>query len=592
VLHNEWVIDRPPAGLAALVDRLEPLVGRRLAGQPWSPAAAERARRLRDHLAGHVRIRVRSLDAPLLVLLAGPTGAGKSTLFNTLAGHKASTTGVLRPTTRVAVVLVNPDDRAPLLDGTLAGVDRDRLRFIDDPTIPSGLALLDAPDLDSIEHANRALADRLVEAADLGVFVTTATRYADRVPWDVLARIRERGLPMVGVVNRMPPDPDDQRVVLDDVARLLDEAGFRDATVGNHEAPVELIGVAEGDHDPAREALNPATVASLIERIAALRADKEGRRDLAARALAGALAGLGPLVDKVADDCEHEAIDVAATQRIARTSFTRELAALREAVAGGGFLRQEALRQWQEYVGADQITRLFSRGIGRLRGLFSAVVRPTRAPVSEVRQATADDLTALARVHASEAARRTSNAWADIPPAARLLGSDSDTWTVSADFDQRLRNRVDQWVREIGEDIQARGPSRRALAWGASIGVNALGTGVMLATFIHTAGLTGTEIGVAAATAFLNHRLLSALFGEAAMAELVGRARHRLGELLTATFAEEEERFTSLLPSPEALTELAHELRGIADELRELPLGGAEEVRVRRRRRASARSAR
>jgi hypothetical protein len=592
VLHNERVIERPPPGLSALVDRLEPLVGRRLTGQPWSPAAAERARRLRDHLAGHVRIRVRSLDAPLLVLLAGPTGAGKSTLFNTLAGHKASATGVLRPTTRVAVVLVHPDDRAPLLDGTLAGVDRDRLRFIDDPAISSGLALLDAPDLDSIEHANRALADRLVEAADLGVFVTTATRYADRVPWDVLARIRERGLPMVAVVNRMPPDPDDQREVLDDVARLLDEAGFRDATAGNDEAPVELIGVVEGDHDPAREALNPSTVASLITRVATLRADKEGRRELAARALAGALAGLGPLVDKVADDCEHEAIDVAATQRIAKTAFTRELGALREAVAGGGFLRQEALRQWQAYVGADQITRLFSRGIGRLRGLFSAVVRPTRAPVSEVRQATADDLTALARVHASEAARRTATAWADIPAAARMLGSDVGAWTVSDDFDERLRARLDQWVREIGLDIQAHGPSRRALAWGASIGVNALGTGVMLATFIHTAGLTGTELGVAAATAFLNHRLLSALFGEAAMVELVGRARSRLGDMLAATFGEEEDRFTTLLPSPPALTKLAHELRTIADELRELPLGGAQELPIRRRRRSSTKQRR
>ena len=89
-----------------------------------------------------------------------------------------------------------------------------------------GLALVDAPDIDSVEHANRELADQLVEAADLCLFVTTATRYADRVPWLVLGRVRERGLPLVVVVNRLPPEADDRREVLDDVERLFTEAGL------------------------------------------------------------------------------------------------------------------------------------------------------------------------------------------------------------------------------------------------------------------------------------------------------------------------------------------------------------------------------
>ena len=86
--------------------------------------------------------------------------------------------------------------------------------------------MIDAPDIDSLEHANRALADRLVEAADLCVFVTTATRYADQVPWAVLARVQERGLPLLVVVNRMPPDADDRQEVLADVRRLLADAGL------------------------------------------------------------------------------------------------------------------------------------------------------------------------------------------------------------------------------------------------------------------------------------------------------------------------------------------------------------------------------
>ena len=49
-----------------------------------------------------------------------------------------------------------------------------------------GLALLDAPDIDSVVRANRELATQLLAAADLWLFVTTAARYADAVPWELL----------------------------------------------------------------------------------------------------------------------------------------------------------------------------------------------------------------------------------------------------------------------------------------------------------------------------------------------------------------------------------------------------------------------
>ena len=92
------------------------------------------------------------------------------------------------------------------------------------------------------------------------------------------------------------------------------------------------------------------------------------------------------------------------------------------------------------------------------------------------------------------------------------------------------------------------GGRKRTLARGASVGVNAAGVGVMLATFAHTGGLTGAELGLAAGTAVLNQRLLEAMFGEAALVEMVGRARRRLGEALAASWAEEQERYLRLVP--------------------------------------------
>ena len=566
-----------PSALRGLVDRLEALAERRLATRPRSEAALARATRLADHLAGHVRVRAASLDAPLLVVLVGPTGAGKSTVFNTIAGRAASETGVLRPTTRVAVVLLHPEDRPAIGEGTFARILPSQVRYVEDDSIEPGLVLVDAPDIDSVEHANRELTDRLVEAADLAIFVTTAIRYADRVPWAVLDRVRERGLPLQIIVNRMPPDSGDRVVVLDDVRRLLAEAGLDAVQVAggtdaaDRSASREVVAVAEGALDPAGDRLERAAIAPVLDEIARLRADRDARLELAARALTGSLTGLGESLDQIADDAEHEFIDVEALRRVADRSFETALDGLRHEVDRGTFLREEALNQWQSFVGADEMTRFFSQGIGRIRGAISAVLRPARAPVAEVRAATTEDLIAVARLQAAEATRRTATSWSETTTTGRALAERPELWIPSPDFEARLQGRLERWIEGITEEIQAHGRPKRMLARGAAVGVNAMGTGVMLATFIHTGGITGAELGVAAATAFLNQKVLAALFGEAAMAELVAHARQRLAEALSTTFDEERARYDELLPASGVLTDLASELRAAAVDVRALP---------------------
>jgi len=87
----------------------------------------------------------------------------------------------------------------------------------------------------------------------------------------------------------------------------------------------------------------------------------------------------------------------------------------------------------------------------------------------------------------------------------------------------------------------------------------------MLGVFVHTAGLTGTELGIAAGTALLNQKLLEAIFGEGAMAELIANARARLVDLLTTLFEAERKRFEALVPPPGNLRELATALRHAVD---------------------------
>jgi hypothetical protein len=558
------VTEAAPALLRDIVERLGGLAARRMATRPRTRDGLDRAIQLRDHVQTHLRVRIANLEAPLVVLILGPTGAGKSTLFNTLAGRAASQTGVLRPTTREAIVLVHPGDRAALVGGSLAGADADqRLRLVTDDSILQGVALVDAPDLDSIDHANRQTADHLVEAADLCIFVTTATRYADRVPWDVLGRVRQRGLPLVVVVNRMPPRDEDAAEVLADVTRLFAERDLRPVLDGTD----EVVAIAEGGVVQGTESLEPAAIAPIAARLDHLRTDRAARIALAARALEGSLGGLRSLIEAIADDCEREATDVESLRRTANHHFERELIALHTELGRAAFLREEALRQWQSFVGADQMTRYVSQGIGRVRGAIGQLIRPPAAPIAEVRTATTDDLVAVTRIHAAEAARRTATDWADEPAVKDAVEANPSLWAVSADFDDRVRRRLSAWIEGIADEIQATGRPKRLLARSASIGVNALGTGVMLGAFIHTGGLTGAEVGVAAATAFLNQKLLGALFGEAAMTELIASARRRLDQALAATLAEERARFEALVPEPAELVGLASDLRATTEDL-------------------------
>ena len=166
---------------------------------PDAPAAARVRTELLNQLDDYVLPRLRAIDAPLLAVVGGSTGAGKSTLVNSLLGHVVSRSGVLRPTTRSPVLVHHPRDGHWFEDErVLPGLaritgpleagegDQSAVRLVATESLEAGLALLDAPDIDSVVARNRDLATQLLAAADLWLFVTTAARYADAVPWACL----------------------------------------------------------------------------------------------------------------------------------------------------------------------------------------------------------------------------------------------------------------------------------------------------------------------------------------------------------------------------------------------------------------------
>ncbi len=200
-------------------------------------------------LDDYILPRYRSLDAPLLAVVGGSTGAGKSTLVNALVGHPVTRAGAIRPTTRQPILLHHPDDAAWFEDQRVLPepqpdprhrVDHSRCRpprpgpapdtgavtslvLAADPAVPPGIALLDAPDVDSVSDDNRRLAGQLLAAADLWVFVTTANRYADAVPWRLLLDAAARDIMVAVVLDRVPPAAEEE--VSADLPRHAEPAG-------------------------------------------------------------------------------------------------------------------------------------------------------------------------------------------------------------------------------------------------------------------------------------------------------------------------------------------------------------------------------
>ncbi|MEH6374596.1 dynamin family protein, partial [Streptomyces sp. KLMMK] len=218
--------------LSALRDRVD------AARFPLPLPGAARARRNRAELLAqlddYLVPRLCAPEAPLLAVVGGSTGAGKSTLVNSLMGRRVTEAGVLRPTTRTPVLICHPDDHhwfagqrvlpelrrvwVPAQDfTTLYDTDPEgrrgdeddaaeppSLRIETDRAMPPGLALVDAPDIDSLVERNRELAAELICAADIWVLVTTATRYADAVPWHLMRTAKEYDVTLVTVLDRVP----------------------------------------------------------------------------------------------------------------------------------------------------------------------------------------------------------------------------------------------------------------------------------------------------------------------------------------------------------------------------------------------------
>ncbi|WP_336706005.1 dynamin family protein [Oerskovia sp. USHLN155] len=500
-----------------------------------------------DQLDDYLLPRLRSRSAPLLVVVGGSTGAGKSTLVNSVLGERATVPGVLRPTTRSPVLVHHPLDArwfstdrilpglarvtGPADHGSAEGAQRS-VRLVASEVLPPGLALLDAPDVDSVVVENRELAAQLLGAADLWLFVTTAARYADAVPWDLLHEAATRRAQVALVLDRVDPGAE---AVGADLQRLASENGLGDA-------PIFVVPEAS-----LVDGLLPETAVGEISRwLTALGGDAGARSavidatrdgvvdDLVRRALR--LAG--------AVDVQHEADDHLRSSVDAAYDDARRT--VLAATSDGAMLRGEVLARWQDFVGTGEFFRAVEQKVGSVRDAIGGFFRGKGRQVPGVEEAISHGLESVVLDAAEEAAERTYRAWRADPAGAALLDG-LDLSRASASLRTRVAEEIRGWQSDVLALVGEQAAGRRGTARALSFGLNGLGVALMILVFASTGGITGAEIGIAGGTAVLAQKLLEAVFGDDAVRRLTRTAQDRLADRVAAVLDGEARRYTSQL---------------------------------------------
>jgi energy-coupling factor transporter ATP-binding protein EcfA2 len=602
---------------AALLDLRRPIVTVPLVLEVPGVAAARAERvKLLSQIDDYLLPRLRQSGAPILVALVGSTGAGKSTLMNTVVGKQVSATGIRRPTTNSPVLACHPDDMRWFAENVflptlprvrqqgLAMPGRDGLLVLaSSEGMPQGVAILDTPDIDSVVQAHHDFAHQFLDASDLWLFVTTARRYADAAVWEMLKDARDRGAALAVALSRVPPPAAAELSAHFDA--MLDANGLGD--VHRFVVPETIV----------KDAMLPAEVAEPVRVWLADTARRDDRRvAVLTQTMSGVLDTFRSRVPALADQVTEQLAQRRALGWAVEGAYTAGLTEIEQATSSGSLLQGEVLARWQDFAGTGDLLRTLQVKRGRAAKL-KKVQMPARGRA--LREALLASMESLVTAVAGRAAESAVVSWQSLPAGAGLLGEldvvagravggavGEEDFVASALADLGLaggagaasdrRNSatlarptaglaaaaaaaIGSWYAQVLELVRAENVTKRSIARVVSFDDESLALVLTIAVLAQPAAAapagpvsfaTGSPVAAAdpdpdaaaredATTAPL--RLLTSLFGAGLLRDMGSRVRQELRERVRVLFQAEEMRFFDVLdsagmPDETAATEL------------------------------------
>ncbi|MQA97977.1 MAG: hypothetical protein GEV11_26445 [Streptosporangiales bacterium] len=509
---------------------------------PRAEEAVTARQELLDTLDDYVLPRVRRGNAPLLIAVAGSTGAGKSTMVNTLVGAQVTTTGVRRPTTNSPVLACHPGDIdwfaedkfLPSLPRVrqqgLAMPGKDGLLVLAaDERIPQGVALLDTPDIDSVVESHHEFACKFLDAADLWLFVTTASRYADARVWEFLQLARERDTAMAVVLSRVREEGREELV--EHFGTMLDANGLEEA---------ERFVILETDKIESGRFAHEivADIAGYVERLGE---DDELRGEAVRRTFVGVLDSFRIRLPELAKHVEEQVATRGDLADQVTAAYDAALAEIDESTRNGSLLRGEVLARWQDLAGSGELMRALPAT--RKRGLRRMAGDPrTPAKLKALEAAMRDSLEKLVIAAADRAAEDVLARWRDrVGDGLRV--EDPGLASATPELGRHAGRSISAWQDHVVELVASEGVTKRSVARLVSFDEESLA----LVFVVGLLGFGAGDVDVASGNSAVPQRLLKALFGAESLRHVGAKARADLRGRIAALFDEEAARFTQVL---------------------------------------------
>jgi energy-coupling factor transporter ATP-binding protein EcfA2 len=548
---------------------------------PGVDEARGERRKLLSQIDDYLLPRLRQSGAPILVALVGSTGAGKSTLMNSLVGAQVSNTGTRRPTTNSPVLACHPSDARWFAENVflptlprvrqqgLAMPGRDGLLVLaENEGMPPGVALLDTPDIDSVVQAHREFAHQFLDASDLWLFMTSASRYADAAVWELLQQARERDASLAIVLSRVRPES--ARQLSSHFDAMLGANGLTRAqrfmiaetVLTNGMLPPEIYG-------PVREWLDETS------------AQQERRVAVLTQTMSGVLDTFRARVPALAESVQTQVSLQAELRAEADGSYRAALAEFDEATRNGSLLRGEILARWQDFTGTGDLLRMLQvRRSGKPASRQRKRQIPARA--KSLKAALRGGIEALVVSLADRAAEDTVTKWQQQDAGAALV-SDQDTggaqgepggvsFEVLAELDfipgragaepqapgpagsaaltrsspdlaTRAARAVSAWQDHVMQLVKAENVTKRSVARVVSFDEESLALVLTIGMLGYGADGVAVDGGASAAP----QRLLTSLFGAGQLRDLGARARMDLHDRISLLFDEELQRFAAIV---------------------------------------------